>query len=84
MWLLVVVVVLLLLLRLRLLLLLLPTPMLPAGLLTGVPCLSAERQLKEDAQREKVSAEAEEHAVEEALRSTRQELATVSRELLDH
>ena len=46
--------------------------------------LRAERQLKEDAQRQKVDAEAEEHEVEEALRHTRQQLATVSRELLDH
>lgn len=30
-----------------------------------------------------LDAEAEEHAVEEALRTTRQELATVSRELLN-
>jgi hypothetical protein len=48
------------------------------------PCIRAERQLKEDAERQRIDAEAEEHEVEEALRSTRQELATVSRELLDH
>ena len=46
--------------------------------------LRAERQLKEDAERDRVDAEAEEIAVEEALRNTRQQLATVSRELLDH
>jgi hypothetical protein len=48
------------------------------------PYIRAERQLKEDAERQRVDAEAEEHEAEEALRSTRQELATVSRELLDH
>ena len=56
----------------------------PAWSCCLLPFVRAERQLKEDAERERIDAEAEEYEVEEALRSTRQELATVSRELLDH
>ena len=41
----------------------------------------AERERRETAQREVIDAYAEEQAVEEALRSTKAELATVSREL---
>jgi hypothetical protein len=49
--------------------------------LVAIDGCRAERERREEAQRDVVDAYAEERDVEEALRSTRAELATVSREL---